>query len=453
MLALALLLAAATVSYDVRATEGARILEVTAELPRGVGEMTFDEGIGAYAIDRAVRRGGTWTPLAGDQDRLTVPCDAASCALRYRFRLGDLAGQRRRRNMTAFEEGGALVAPPSTWLARPSGLVGRFSLSVHTPEGLAFASGLFAGPRPGTYEAELRHLGDAPYSAFGPFTVRSSVVAGGTVDLAVLPGRLAVTEAALTRWAEEAARDVAGYYGRLPVPRVLVIVVPGGRRAVGYGTTMGNGGASIVVWVGPDARDEHLERDWVLTHEMVHLALPNLRRAHFWLEEGIATYVEPVARARRGRLGVADVWKALAEGLPKGLPAAGDQGLDGTSSWGRTYWGGALFCFLADVTLRETTGNRRGLEDALRGVVEAGGSIADRWDLDRLLEVADRATGQSVLRDLYLKMGPAPLPVDLASWWSRLGVGPGALALRDDAPLAAVRRAITRPEPASRGDR
>ena len=454
MIAPALLLAAATVSYDVRAGEGARILDVTVELPRGTRDVAFESGLGAYAAEREVRGKGGWTSAAVVDDRMRVPCEDGPCAARYRFRLGDLARLRRRRNLTAFEEGGALVAPPSTFLARPTGVTGRFSLRARTPKGLAFACGLFPGARPGTYEADLRHLGDAPYAACGAFAPRQVAVPGGTVELVVLPGPLGVSGEALARWAREAALDVAAYYGKLPVPRVLVLVVPAGHRPLGYGTTMGNGGASILVWVGPEAREEHLARDWVLTHEMVHLALPNLQRTHFWLEEGIATYVEPIARARRGRLAVADVWKGLADGLPKGLPGAGDEGLDGTRSWGRTYWGGALFCFLADVTLREKTGNRRGLEDALRGVVAEGGSIADRWDLDRLLRVADGATGESVLRTLYDKMGPAPLPVDLASWWSRLGIeGPGAF--RDDAPLASVRRAITteRALPGERGGR
>jgi hypothetical protein len=42
----------------------------------------------------------------------------------------------------------------------------------------------------------------------------------------------------------------------------------------------------------------------------------------------------------------------------RGEPGPGDGGLDDTDSWGRTYWGGALFCLLADVRFRERTGNR-----------------------------------------------------------------------------------------------
>ena len=133
----------------------------------------------------------------------------------------------------------------------------------------------------------------------------------------MLPGDLPVSRPAIREWAENAARDVAGYYGRFPLPRALVMVVPGGRRAVGYGTTMGNGGASVLIWVGAQAREEDLRRDWVLTHELSHLTLPNVPRAQRWLEEGLATYVEPIARARRGRLSAEEVWGDLVRRTPE----------------------------------------------------------------------------------------------------------------------------------------
>ena len=40
----------------------------------------------------------------------------------------------------------------------------------------------------------------------------------------------------------------------------------------------------------------------MLTHEMVHLAFPSVDDKHHWIEEGIATYVEPIARIQAGNL-------------------------------------------------------------------------------------------------------------------------------------------------------
>ena len=67
------------------------------------------------------------------------------------------------------------------------------------------------------------------------------------------------------------------------------------------------------------------------------------------MEEGMATYIEPIARAQIGRMTPERVWGDFVRDMPQGLPQAGDQGLDGTPTWGRTYWGGAIFWLLADV--------------------------------------------------------------------------------------------------------
>jgi hypothetical protein len=233
-------------------------------------------------------------------------------------------------------------------------------------------------------------------------------------------------------------------YGRFPVPRVAVLVLPGGRRPVGFGTTLGHGGASIMVWLGAQAGEEDLRRDWILTHEMAHLGLPNLPREQRWLEEGLATYLEPVARARAGLITPEDAWAGFVTGLPKGLPRKGDRGLDGTRSWGRTYWGGALFYLLADLEIRERTGNVRSLDDALRGIVADGGTIHVRWPAARALESGDRATGVEVLQKLHARLGATGDEVDLDALWARLGVRarPGTVTFDESAPLAAIRRAL-----------
>ena len=183
-----------------------------------------------------------------------------------------------------------------------------------------------------------------------------------------------------------------------------------------------------------------------MTHEMVHLAFPSVPRSHHWIEEGLATYVEPIARARAGDLTPQKVWGDMVDGMPQGLPKTGDRGLDFTHTWGRTYWGGALYCLLADVEIRKRTGNRMGLEDAMRGILKSGGSIEVEWPLSRALQTADQAVGVSVLEELYNRMKANPVSPDLDQLWKELGVErQGETVVFDDsAPLAAIRRAITK---------
>jgi hypothetical protein len=115
---------------------------------------------------------------------------------------------------------------------------------------------------------------------------------------------------------------------------------------------------------------------------------------------------------------------------------------------GRTYWGGALWAFLADVEIHRRTQNRAGLQEALRAIL-ATGNMETSSPLEPLLDIGDRATGVPVLAELYGRMKDQPVPVDLDALWRELGVeidGRGA-RLDDGAPLAAARRAITAPRP------
>lgn len=274
-------------------------------------------------------------------------------------------------------------------------------------------------------------------------------VDGMQIELSIGPGQPAVDRRALLRWIEEAARDVTEYLGRAPVSRVRLRVRGDSGGRIGSGRMFGgDGGAAIRVTVGRRTTAADLTRDWVLTHEMFHLVLPDLPDEQAWMEEGLATYLEPVARVRRGRMAAAQMWSGLVEGLPKGLPHSG--GLDASRSWGSTYWGGALFWLLADVEIRERSSGRLALADALRAVLEAGGNGTARWTTERLLASADAGIGVPLLAGLYARMGPRPMRPDLDALWRRLGVTQAARGpvLDDSAPLAELRRAITAAPPA-----
>jgi len=261
------------------------------------------------------------------------------------------------------------------------------------------------------------------------------------VDLpAALP---AARRAILLAWIEESADAIIAYFGRFPVGRVAIRIEAAPGREI-HGTTYGEPSARMIVPVGREARDEVLRHSWVMTHEMVHLAIPYMGEGHGWLHEGLASYVEPIARARIGVLPVESVWRDLVDGMPKGLPVAGDRGLDGTPTWGRTYWGGALFCLMADLEMRTLSDTRRGLQQALRAITGAGGNLESEWPIERVLSVADAGFGGSVLSGLYHRMGNDPVTVDLEALWKDLGVIRAGDSVRFDeqAPRAALRRAI-----------
>ncbi len=283
-----------------------------------------------------------------------------------------------------------------------------------------------------------------PYAAFERLPRQPLEVDGGVLEVAFAPGEFTLPRSALLDWINTAAVALSGYYGRFPVAHARVLVIPQPGAGVRFGQAFGDQGPAVKVFVGEDSESHHLDRDWVMTHELAHLAFPSLHPRHRWLEEGLAVYVESVARLTTGVLSPEQVWGGFARSMPNGLPGPGDQGLDHTPTWGRTYWGGALFCLLADLEIRKRTENRRGLPDALRGVLAAGGHKGVRWPVERALEAADRATGATVLIDLYQRMKATPESVDLEQLWRDLGVEADGTSVRFDntAPLAALRRAI-----------
>jgi hypothetical protein len=290
----------------------------------------------------------------------------------------------------------------------------------------------------GIHASSAKASSDAPVSTIEIGNSRIDVVDEG--------GQPALLHSEILPWVRAAAEAVTAYYGRYPVPHVSIRVIPFAGKGIRGGKTFGReDGGAIRIRVGTETTAADLQRDWMMTHEMVHLSFPSLAERHHWLEEGIATYVEPIARVQAKHMQAAEMWSELIRGLPQGFPQAGDQGLDNTHTWGRTYWGGALFCFLADVEIRRATNNQKGLQDALRGILAAGGDIRRDWKIEKALTIGDRAAGVSVLVPLYTRMKDQPVDVDLNTLWKQLGVQLQGNGVRfsDQAPLAATRIAIT----------
>lgn len=270
-------------------------------------------------------------------------------------------------------------------------------------------------------------------------------VPGGTIEVTLPEEAMTLSKNDLLTWVKNCAGAVAAYYGHFPVPHLTLRIRASDGSGVRHGVTYPTNGGLILVSVGRAATLQTLADDWVLTHEMIHLAFPSMGDNHHWIEEGLSTYVEPVARAQVGQLPVVEVWKQFIRDMPQGQPGDGDQGLDHTPTWGRTYWGGAMFCLLADVRIHERTRNRKGLRDALRAIVDHGGTISEDWEIEKTLAIGDQATGTRVLLELYHQMRDKPAPVDLDELWNKLGVAlhSDEVIFNDKAPEAAIRKAIT----------
>jgi len=268
---------------------------------------------------------------------------------------------------------------------------------------------------------------------------------GGIIDLSA-PQPLAASSDEIKEWVQRAATALTHFYGRYPVKHVSIVVLPDGDGDVQGGVEYFGG--RIEIHLGGDTTHADLLADWMITHEMFHLSQPELDDNYSWMSEGMADYLEPIARVRIGQITPERFWRDLVEGMPRGLPGPDDRGLDHTHTWGRTYWGGSLYWLLADIRVRQQTGNHKSVRDAARAALDAGGDGSQNWNIDRLLNVYDKGVGVSVFKDLHDELGEKPGTVDLHALWKSLGViFDGRNVTFDDAALlAGIRRGIVAPE-------
>jgi hypothetical protein len=339
--------------------------------------------------------------------------------------------------------GRSLLAPASSFLLRPDPDVDDVPINVH------FDS-------PGV-ETALKRAGDgftilshelkvATFTTFGARETRDLGVEDATVRLVVLDGPLELSSDELARWVTEAARGVADFFHRPPAPRTLVVLAPiAGRHGIPFGKMLPANAPGVIVLIGEHTHESELRDDWVLVHELFHAGTPSYVGEGKWYDEGLATYFEPLIRARLGWRTEADVWKEFMGNMSRGLDAMTRLGLERPERYPDMYWGGGLFCLMADVEMRRISAGARGLEDGLRAVLDAGGDASQVWSLEHATQVADAALGTPILGRLEAAHLNAGSPVDLDALFRNLGVsfGPNAVVRFDDhAPLAGIRHAL-----------
>src|SRR5206468_8690797 len=153
-------------------------------------------------------------------------------------------------------------------------------------------------------------------------------VSGATIDVTLPEGPMKLSHDELLGWVKNSASTVADYYGHFPVPHLTLKMRSTSGSGVRHGVTYPKDGGLIFISVGRDADVAATKGDWVLVHEMIHLAFPSMEDDQHWIEEGISTYVEPVARVRAGGMSLDEMWRTFVRDMPKGEPQPGDHGLD-----------------------------------------------------------------------------------------------------------------------------
>lgn len=282
----------------------------------------------------------------------------------------------------------------------------------------------------------------------GASSRKLTVHAGKSEVMVTFPdGEFKLTDQEITRYVQHGADAIVRYFGKFPMSRINVELQPARGNDVMFGRTKPIHGATITLFVGRETTAATLDDDWTLTHEMTHVAFPATKEDDTdWLGEGMATYVEPIARAQAGNLTPEYVWNEFVMRMPRGEPQPGEGGLNHIQAhaFRRMYWGGAMFFLVADMETRRANGNKKGMQDAFRSIVNDKGTIAYQWPIDVILKEGDEATGTHVLENLYAEWKDKPVEVDLPKIWTSLGIekSGNSVVFHDDAPDASIRKAI-----------
>jgi hypothetical protein len=121
-------------------------------------------------------------------------------------------------------------------------------------------------------------------------STRKLTIGGATLQIDIAPGKFDLGEDAVVAHVETAARAVAAYFGKFPVPRARILIIPAeGAHGVMHGTTWGGVGwggnrdgagpwpGFTRIAIGTQTTKAELEDDWMMTHELTHMAFPPCR--------------------------------------------------------------------------------------------------------------------------------------------------------------------------------
>ena len=194
-------------------------------------------------------------------------------------------------------------------------------------------------------------------------------------------------------------------FSRSSAPNCEIVMAPGRRGGRVSGVT------TMERWRRPQShhrspstlRLPELQRDWVMTHEMVHYGFPFYGRG---ASPGSKRAARPTCGADRpGRrweiFRLTQVWGDMIRDMPQGLPGPGrSKGLDRTHTWGRKYWGGAIYsaCNRRYKNSGENRESPKGLVNALRalnrGLEATSSSDWTQWKKRSRWRIGPRGRGK-----------------------------------------------------------
>ncbi len=429
--------------------EGSWLLHVEATLEQAPSDrLVASESVESLRDVVLVGPDGV-SPLAREGAAFVAPECRSRCTIRYTLDLDDLASSCRRMDCER-RIGNSMIGRASAFLLRPEPMGdATYAVSVVGPGAQRFATGLRRVAEGFAFPASA--FGEASFTAFGLLRRGTLDFQDARLDVVFLDAPLAMGDTAALEFVRQSALRVVSLFGSFPVDTTAFVVPVPGASEVVFGRVLSLAGGSVALLFGDQTPASGVRDNWVVVHELIHLGCPTFVGEGRWLEEGLATYYEPILRERAGWMTEAALWTHFVREMPRGLRESGDPpNLEDRDDIDATYWGGALFALLADVRTRAATSSALSLDDVVRLVRHRVGNATATARVADFMAVANESPGTREVTAVYESWAVRGENVDLDALWARLGITGveearthgSPVTLRDDAPLSAVRRAI-----------
>lgn len=292
--------------------------------------------------------------------------------------------------------------------------------------------------------------------AFGRFTELPIELPGAVLRVAILDGSPPMNVESTRRWLQDAGNSVASIYGRFPVKSPQVLVMPGARATEPTPWAfVSRGGAGAVHFEVNQRRPlREFVADWTAPHELSHLFLPSISLNESWLSEGIASYYQNITRVRSGAVTPDEAWQRMHSSFlraqewstraPNVTLAQASARMYRDGAYMRVYWSGAAILLLADIQLREQSGGAQSLDTVLGRFADCCLDPNPEWTSRQVFAKWDEISGTSIFATLFDQYVDGAGFPDLSQAYAKIGldVFGGKIALRQEAPLIAIRDAI-----------
>ncbi|MEP1472270.1 MAG: hypothetical protein ABJK20_00260 [Halieaceae bacterium] len=198
-----------------------------------------------------------------------------------------------------------------------------------------------------------------------------------TLELQLDPAFTATQRKDVTQWIEHITDSLLQVYGRWPRDQWRITVEPASGSSsdsIPWGQVNRGRVDTVRFYILADAGVTRLTENWTSYHELAHLLIPYKGSGDSWFSEGLASYYQNLLQARIGLIDEQVMWQKLLDGFLRGRQQAEfdgislaeiSDGMPGNRAFMRVYWSGAWYFLAADVQLRQQSGGKFGLDDAL----------------------------------------------------------------------------------------